>query len=61
MSTPFNVIAYFALPDKVFVLPVRTEAGNLEDEDAVVIEEIVHLAKERLVTTNSDMLYHTQH
>lgn len=35
------------------------EAGNLEDEDAVVVEEVVHLAKERLVTTDSDVLHDT--
>ena len=44
-------------PDEVFVLPDLADASDLEEERAVVIEEVVDLLEERAVTTDADVLY----
>lgn len=43
-------------PDEVLVLPRRTDTGDLEDEDAIVFEEIVHLTHEGTIAPDSDVL-----
>ena len=40
---------------------MRPEASNLENEDAVVVEEIIHLAQERLVPPDADVLQRIRH
>ena len=35
---------------------MRTNTSDLEDEDAVVVEEVVDLPEERLIPANSDVL-----
>ena len=37
-------------------MPRGTEAGDLEDEDTVVVEEVVHLTEEGAVATDANML-----
>lgn len=44
------------IPVEIFILPVRTNAGDLKDKNAVVVEEVVDLPKESLVPANSDVL-----
>lgn len=43
-------------PDEVFVLPGGADTGDLEDEGAVVVEEIVYLTEERTVAADAHML-----
>lgn len=43
-------------PDEVFVLPGGADTGDLEDEGAVVVEEVVYLAEERSVAADTNML-----
>jgi hypothetical protein len=31
------------VPNEILVLPVRANTSNLEDEDAIVVEEVVDL------------------
>ena len=38
-------------------MPVRTEAGDLEDEGAVVVQQVVDLAEEGVVPTQTDVLH----
>lgn len=35
---------------------MRTDTGDLEDENTIVVEEIIDLPEERLVPANSDVL-----
>ena len=44
------------LPDQVLILPRWPKTGHLEDKDAVVVKEIVHLAKEGIVTAKTNVL-----
>lgn len=37
-------------------MPVWANTSDLEDESAVVVEEVIDLAEERLVTTDTDVL-----
>lgn len=48
------------VPDEVLVLPRGTNAGDLEDEDAVVVEEVVDVAQERVVPPDADVLGHLE-
>ena len=43
-------------PDEVLVLPRGADASDLEDKDAVVLEEVVDLSHERGVVADSDVL-----
>lgn len=36
---------------------MRAEPGDLEDKDAVVVEEVIDLAKEGLVAADTDVLH----
>jgi hypothetical protein len=44
------------IPDEIFVLPVRTNTGDLEDEDTIVFEQVVNILEESVVATDTDML-----
>jgi len=44
------------LPDEILVLPVRTDSGDLQDEDAIVVEKVVDLPEVALVPANSNVL-----
>lgn len=44
-------------PDEILELPVGTNASNLEDENTIIVQEVVDLTQERLVATNTDVLY----
>lgn len=48
-------------PDKVFVLPGGADTGDLEDEGAVVVEEVVYLTEERTVAADAHMLAEEHH
>jgi hypothetical protein len=43
-------------PLEVLVLPGRTDTGDLEDEDTIVLEVVVDVAEEGVVTTDTDVL-----
>lgn len=43
-------------PDEVFILPGGADTGDLEDEGAIVVEEVVDLAEERTVAADAHML-----
>lgn len=51
-----HVFVHEQSPDEILVLPGGTEASHLEHEDTIVIEEVVNLAQERVVVTNSNVL-----
>lgn len=44
ISTGEDVFIHEQAPDKIFVLPNGADARDLEEEDAIVIEEVIHLA-----------------
>ena len=44
------------VPDEILVLPVGTNASDLEDKDAIVVEKVIDLPEERLVPANSNVL-----
>ena len=56
VRTGEDVLVHEEAPDKVFKLPRGAYAGDLEDEDAVIIKEVVNLAQELGVPTDTDML-----
>jgi hypothetical protein len=60
VSAGENVLVHEEAPDKIFVLPGRADTGNLEDEDAVVIKEVIDLTKEGTVATDTDVLYNAR-
>ena len=39
-------------------MPVWPDAGDLEDKDTIVVEEVIHLTQERAVAANADVLSH---
>lgn len=43
-------------PDEILELPALTDTSDLQEEDALVIEEIVDLLKERAVAPDADVL-----
>jgi hypothetical protein len=47
-------------PDKVFVLPGGTNTSDLENEDAVIVEKVVDLAKEGAVAADTNVLEKAQ-
>ena len=55
LKTGRNVVRKL-IPDEVFVLPMRTNTSNLEDEDAVVVEKVVDLPEEGLVPADTNVL-----
>ena len=55
-----DVLVNEQAPDEVLVLPVGTDTSDLEDEDAVVVEEVVHLAEESGVATDTNVLGHLE-
>ena len=44
-------------PDKILELPVGTNTSNLEDKNTIIVQEVVDLTEERLVATDTDVLY----
>ena len=44
------------VPHGILVLLVGMNISNLEDEDAVVVENVIDLPEERLIPADSDML-----
>ena len=51
-----DVLVHEQAPDEVLVLPRRAEARDLEQENAVVVEQVVHLVQEDVVPTDADVL-----
>lgn len=47
-------------PVEVLELPVGPDARNLEHEQAVVVEQVVHLAEELSVAADTDVLGHLE-
>ena len=39
------------------ILPVRTEASDLQQEEPIIVQETLDFIKERAIATNSNMLY----
>jgi len=39
------------------ILPVRTEASDLQQEEPIVVQETLDFIQERAVATNSNMLH----
>jgi hypothetical protein len=56
ISAREDVFVHEEAPNKVFVLPRGTDTGDLENEDAVVVEEVVNLAKEGTIAADTDVL-----
>ena len=44
------------IPDEILVLPGRTDTGNLEDENAVIVEKVVNLAHESAIAADTNVL-----
>ena len=44
------------VPDEIVVLPVRTETGDLEEEEPIVVEQAVDFVQERVVPAHTDVL-----
>lgn len=57
VSTGEDVFVHEETPNEILILPVGTKTGDLEDEDTVIVEEVVDLPEERLVATDTDVLY----
>ena len=51
-----QTLVWKPVPDEILILPMGTNTSDLEDEDAIVIEEVVDLPEERLVPADSDVL-----
>jgi hypothetical protein len=47
-------------PEDILKLPARADAGDLEDEGAVVVEEVVHLLEEGRVLADADVFGHLE-
>ena len=60
VRTGEDILVHEEAPDEVFVLPRRTDAGDLEDKETIVLEQVVHLAKEGAVAANADVLSHLE-
>ena len=60
IRTGENVFVHEEAPNEILILPWGTDAGDLEHKDAVVLEEVVHLAEECTVTANTDVLGHLE-
>jgi hypothetical protein len=60
IGTREDIFVHEQAPDKVFVLPRRTNTSDLENEDAVIIEKVVDLAKEGTVAADTNMLENEQ-
>lgn len=58
IGTREDVFSHKVAPDQVFVLPWTTESSNLEEEQAVRLEERLHLGHEGLVVADADVLAH---
>lgn len=43
-------------PNEIFKLPMRSQAGDLEDKGAVILEQIINLLQEAGVAENTDVL-----
>ena len=44
------------VPDEILILPVGTNTGDLEDEDAIVVEKVVDLPEVGLIPADSNVL-----
>lgn len=60
IGTGENVLVHEETPDEVLELPWGTDAGDLEDKNAIVIEEIIDLAEELGVAADTDVLQRRQ-
>jgi len=60
ICTGEDVLVHEKTPNKVLILPSRTNASDLKDEDAVVIEQVVHLLHESGVAANANVFGHLQ-
>lgn len=56
ISTGEDIFVHEQAPDKVLVLPDGADTGNLEEENTIVVEEVVNLAQELTITSDTDML-----
>jgi len=60
IGTREDIFVHEQAPNKVFVLPGRTNTSDLENEDAVIVEQVVYLAKEGTVAADTNMLEKAQ-
>lgn len=55
-----DVLVHEEAPDQVLVLPALAQSRNLQEEDAIVVEHVVHLPQERREVPHPDVLGHLQ-
>lgn len=55
-----DVLVHEETPDEILVLPGLPEAGNLEEEDTIVLKHVVDLAEEGGEVANTDVLGHLE-
>ena len=60
VRTGEDVLVHEEAPNEILILPRGTDTGDLENEDAVVVEEVIHLTQERAVAANADVLSHLE-
>lgn len=55
-----DILAHENAPNEVFVLPETSKTRNLEEENAVILEEGFHLSHEVLIVSYADVLTHLE-
>ena len=60
ISTREDVLVHEQTPDQILVLPALTETGNLKDEETIIVEQVVDLLQESLVSPDADVLSHLE-
>jgi hypothetical protein len=57
VCTRENVLVHEQTPNQIFILPAGPDSSDLEHKDTIVIEEVIDLAEELRVATDTDMLW----
>lgn len=60
VGTRENVLVHEQTPDQILVLPALAQTSDLEKEDTVVVQHVVHLLEESTKVANTDVLGHLQ-
>lgn len=55
-----DVLVHEQTPDQILVLPRLAQTGDLQEEDTVIIQHVVHLHQELLEVPHTDVLSHLQ-
>lgn len=56
VSAREDVFVHEEAPNEVLVLPGGTDTSDLENKDAVVVEEVIDLAEEGTIAADTDVL-----